>query len=281
MNELGADAHGYAINDIDEVVGWAEYAPPESQAPRGALWGRNRIIDLGTLGNHHSWAEDINNHRRIVGWSFNADGNERAFLWEKGSIRELDNLGGNGSWAYGVNDRGQIVGSSENTEGRRRGLLIDTDGSIYDINDLAPPRLDVIFHGARSINELGQIVASAELPDGTRHAYLLSPDTLLRMDPPIPGTAGTINSIEITNATPGHRLYIAYGTTSRSTNVPFCNSNVSIQNPTMLGKSVADGNGITKIEFFVLKQAAGITLFLQALDIDGCHPSNLTRVTFE
>jgi len=68
------------------------------------------LIDLGTLG-EYSTASSINDHGQAVGYSINADGNERAVLYDNGGVQDLGTLGG-WSRANDINNSGQIVGTS-------------------------------------------------------------------------------------------------------------------------------------------------------------------------
>ncbi len=73
------------------------------------------MIDLGTLGGSSSNATALDADGVVVGYSRNADGNQRAFAWDPSSpvpaMLDLGTLGGTSSWAFGVND-GVVVGSS-------------------------------------------------------------------------------------------------------------------------------------------------------------------------
>ena len=46
-------------------------APPDERDPpiRAVLWKDDAVIDLGTLGGHHSWALALNETGQIVGGS--------------------------------------------------------------------------------------------------------------------------------------------------------------------------------------------------------------------
>src|SRR5437016_1460593 len=75
------------------------------------------MTDLGTLpGDFASGADGINSEGHVVGGSFDAQGNGRAFLWQNGVMTELNTLIPVGSPLFlleasgTINSRGQIAG---------------------------------------------------------------------------------------------------------------------------------------------------------------------------
>src|SRR5512141_1938624 len=74
------------------------------------------LIDLGTLGGDFSAANAVNSAGQVVGYSYIADGSERAFLWQSGVMTNLGTLPGytQGSRATSINSAGQVVGTSSN-----------------------------------------------------------------------------------------------------------------------------------------------------------------------
>lgn len=277
----GDESQAFGINELGDAVGWARFAEPEPTAPRAFMFTNGgQMVDLGTLGGKHSWAEDINNKRQVVGWGTNSDEIYRAFLWDDGVLSDLGGLGGMQSWAYAVNNIGQIVGSSEIADGTKHGYLRDVDGSMWDLNDLVQPGLDVIFRGARGINELGQIVSTGVLPDDSRHAYLLTPDKMLDLVDPVPGEAGVVNTFAVTGAVAGQWVHFVYGLKPGYSEVASCGMNVSIFKPVWFGRGKADENGEVALEVFVPVAAGGKTVFFQAVANSDCTFSNLVRYIF-
>ena len=118
---LGPDSGSsaaFAINDLGDVIGWAEFQGPSFRTPeRAALWpaGTGTLVDLGTLPTAaaRSVARDINNARQIVGTAYGDDGTRRGFRWEQGAMTELQPLEGDtDSEAFAINERGDILGTS-------------------------------------------------------------------------------------------------------------------------------------------------------------------------
>jgi probable HAF family extracellular repeat protein len=111
MTDLGAlstDSWGTAINDLGQVVGYANVASPALQ--HAFLWSAGHMIDLGSPYGpaYESLALGINNAGQVVGWY--SSGNERAFLYSGGQMFDLDSPTGTFfQGAYGINDSGEIA----------------------------------------------------------------------------------------------------------------------------------------------------------------------------
>ena len=154
------------------------------------------LIDLGTLGGTFSTANDVNSAGQVVGYSYIADGSERAFLWQSGVMTDLGTLPGytQGSRAEGINSAGQVVGTSSNGGFYVHAFLWQS-GTMTDLGSL----LSGNYNGAYDINDAGQIVGEAStLGDTAGYAFLRQPDGTVINLGTLPGyvgsTAFSINS---------------------------------------------------------------------------------------
>jgi probable HAF family extracellular repeat protein len=131
----------YAINDLNQVVGYAFAPLGDFGTWRAFLWEDNVLTDLGALQeNGTAYALAINNAGQIVGYSYlNEPPGARAVLWEKGkSIIDLntriDPIPG---WylreAQAINDRGQIVCLAEDNVSNKRIYLLTPVSSLVPI----------------------------------------------------------------------------------------------------------------------------------------------------
>ncbi len=117
LGGTGAFAAGNVANQINnrgQVAGVSDL--PGDKTYHGFLWAENtRILDLKTLpGDFASAALGINDSGEVVGASFDADFNPRAFLWRSGRMIDLNELAPDSPLnlliAHGINSRGEIIG---------------------------------------------------------------------------------------------------------------------------------------------------------------------------
>ncbi|MDP7005518.1 MAG: hypothetical protein QF718_04845 [Phycisphaerales bacterium] len=171
----GNESRAYAINDLNDVVGWTRNKDGKFRAfaiPNGNL---KLMTDIGDLGGSAAEAFDVNNNRVIVGQSKVDDTYFHAFTWSQdGGMVDLGTLGGNESYAWSINDSNVVVGKSLMADGTSHGFIY-MDGTMYDVNDFIVPDLDITIVNIRDINSSGQLAAVAEYPDGTKRPYLLTP----------------------------------------------------------------------------------------------------------
>jgi probable HAF family extracellular repeat protein len=128
------------------------------------------VVWLGTLGGSESSALAVNSSGQVVGWSFDANGNQRATYFSPTGPIDLNSLmadlisaRADGPWtawiAADINDLGQITGSIRPSSGISHPFIYDPGDPASD----RPRRLIILdqLHGATTrgwaINNLGDI----------------------------------------------------------------------------------------------------------------------------
>jgi probable HAF family extracellular repeat protein len=132
------------------------------------------VIILGTLGGERSYAYAINDSGQVVGQSFTADSQARAFLWDKDNgmqdLGVLEIPGNPGrpyySCATGINNSGQVVGYSGYADGPEYAFLWE-NGHMSSLGTLGGRK-----SSAAAINNRGQIVGSSTNLNGNTRAFL-------------------------------------------------------------------------------------------------------------
>ncbi|MGA2052004.1 MAG: immunoglobulin domain-containing protein, partial [Opitutales bacterium] len=174
-----------AINDAGQAAGWSATGILDAdgnQTLHAVLYDAGGITDLGVLpGQVHSQATALNASESVVGYSYVSGNSPLAFAWTAdGGMQGLGVLpNGSGSEATGINSSGQIVGwgdvgANEFDETVYDGFLY-TNGTLYDLNDLAVNAAGWQIEFATGINDAGQITGSAINAAGYTHAFLLTP----------------------------------------------------------------------------------------------------------
>jgi len=195
LNTLGgpnSEVQWPGLNDHNTVVGFAEEAELSPLGEhwscsaffptitghicRGFAWHHGRMIAMPTLGGDNSFATEINNHGRVVGWAETAVHDPtchapqvlgfRAVVWhlQSGHIHELRPLpGDSASAATAINDRDQVVGISGACDtavggiSARRAVMWD-DGQVIDIGGLG----GTAWNTAMALNNDGVVVGFAD-----------------------------------------------------------------------------------------------------------------------
>jgi probable HAF family extracellular repeat protein len=189
----GFRSYGLAINNRDEVVGWATMTPDRLAPLHAVLWAQDTIQDLGTLGGMPTQATAINERGQVGGFATTSTNGMEAFFWDNGTMQDLGPVSGDRHTRFPVlgspihfNERGQVVGNRPGG-----GSFLWEDGVAQALP------LDV----ATDINNRGQVVGWILTPDATgtlqRHAALWEAGALTDL-----GTLGGPSSwaVAITNS---------------------------------------------------------------------------------
>ncbi len=288
--EADRSSAAYDINAQGHVVGRAGKDIPPNWSWRAVLWADGEMTDLGSIY-PDSWAEaqSINDFDQIVGFSRADPTRFHATLWYNDRIYDLGTPGTAESLAYDINNAGQVVGIGNTGLSVVVAFLWEQRRGMQRLGDLVPPRLNGIggLKYAWEINDAGQIAATA-YPTGDPIggiACLLSPvTTTMTLESPMPGSAGTNNTITIANATPGARVTFLYSRHGGGTRIPGCDlqqNSLQLDNPTVIGTAIANQNGVATITRPVPLIARGQTILFQAVVQNECAISQLVVHRFE
>jgi probable HAF family extracellular repeat protein len=174
-------------------------------ALRSLAGGRNAFsIGINNLGQVVGWAENgIRDSTCATAMPLQVFRFE-AVKWEpNGEIHKLSPLRSQGdtvAFSFGINDRGQAVGSSgicstqvlppANVTGLHA-VLWERDGSPTYLGTLGDAS-NTKFNAATSINERGEVVGTSQYTDGTTHSFLWTRATGMQDIGTLPGAFVTI-----------------------------------------------------------------------------------------
>ncbi|NOG53898.1 MAG: hypothetical protein HND57_06150 [Planctomycetes bacterium] len=269
----GNSARPDAMNDNGIIVGQAWTAGGQNHAFR---WENGSMTDLGTFGGRDSRATDVSESGRIVGGAQSTTSPELAVLWDvDGSMINLGTLGGNQSNANGISDDGAIVGFSTDSINYAHAFFYE-DGTMWNLIDLIPPNQGWAGRAnALGINDAQQVTGTMYRQDLGDRPFVAT-RVHLTIEPPVPGQAGTVNTINLTGATPGSSVYLVHGRNAALTAIPGCvGAPIHIADPQLAGKAQADEKGNAVVQGYVSNKASGKTLRLQAFERSICKVSNV------
>ncbi len=181
------------------------------------------------------------------------------------------------SLALDVNDAQQVVGDYQSFDGPDYGWIYE-NGEVTWLSD----QLDANSSGwevtrAKQINESGVILVEASYNGEKARPALLMPNELTVMGPR-PGRAGQANDFISVSATPGNRVYFAYGLAEGYKKLPGCPGiTVGIRAPVVFGSAVANNDQEARLSQFVPRSAADQTIFIQTVEPASCTVSNVLR----
>jgi probable HAF family extracellular repeat protein len=195
-----SDGRPNAINNQGQIAA----ANVRSGSYRALLFG-GAWTNLGTLGGSESLGSGLNSSSRVVGYSANSGGAQRAFLWTPGGadgvasnpqMKELGTFGGTSSAAFSINTSGQIAGYAQTAKNDH--AFRYSGGAMTDIGSLLPNGLPNSY--AFSINDLGHIAGTAYNNSyGSWHAFFYNGTTATDL-----GTFGGQNSSALAINNRGH-----------------------------------------------------------------------------
>jgi len=130
---------------------------------RAVVWTNGSPTVLPTLGGADAAATGINNLGQVAGTSQTSTGAEDGVVWSNCTMADL---GPNFS-PVAINDSDVIIG----------GQLIDSGGTLLNLNTLIPAGSHCQIQSATGINDNGQIIANAnDTATGQTRARLLTPN---------------------------------------------------------------------------------------------------------
>jgi len=178
----GETSSAYDINDLAQVIGYAEL--PEGHEHQGHmfLWQNGEMRDIGRFGTS-SLPNAINNRSQIVGHYLPIDSRVTSpFLWEDGVFTALPKLDKNRvAFAHDINDDGIIVGWSDVILFGHAVVWID--GEIIDLHDTNNVRRS----SARVINNLGVIGGTMNVKFGQGNVgFITENDRMINLNDHLP-----------------------------------------------------------------------------------------------
>ncbi len=179
--------------------------------------------------------------------------------------------------ALDVNNAQQVVGNYQSMDSVDLGWLYENGEVNYLSDQLDANSSDWEIIRVKQINESGVILVEASHNGDRARPVLLMPDELTALAPR-PGNAGQTNEFISVSATPGNRVYFAYGLAEGSKKLPGCPGiTVGIRAPVVFGSAIADNDQEARLSQFVPRNAAGQTIFIQTVEPASCTVSNVLR----
>lgn len=276
----GRTGQAVAINNLGDAVG---YLRDDLGAYHPVLWPFDGGVTslLGEMGQ----LTDINDAGQITGWINNAEGGRTAALWSNSVVTDLGYVdrpfGGSApiSEATSINSDGIISGWSTTRQGGNHSLYWE-ETLLFDADKLSTG--DGYLGIAPRINDARNMVVNGSWTGGDRGFLLELIDQALDLVGPVPGIAGEVNSITVTNATPDEDVYFVVNFSGGSTNVPSCGSlQVVMDSPIVIDIVTADATGTAITMGPVSGSLAGKVLVVQAVQTSSCLISNPEVHRFE
>jgi|GEM_PF-2202413 len=165
----GANSSVLRINDAGFSVGVSNDI---SATQHAALWTpTGEVVDLGA----EAVATDINNSRRIVGYTFSGTTMSRPAKWYGGVRTILPTLGGENGAVFGINEKDEAVGFSQTAIGLERATIWFGAKPVQLDTLLDEASQGITIDAAYAINDKGQIAAIERLPNNRVQPLVLTP----------------------------------------------------------------------------------------------------------
>ncbi len=271
------------INALGHAVGVAQN---QQGVSRPTLWRDGQMIDVGGEPlDAAGGASDINHFDEVVAHLEGVG----PFRWFNGERTELPSLGQCSSSAFAINSGGLIAGESNPdprcANGQEHAVVWEPRGVdfvLFNLNDWIPRHPGLRLASSKDLNDAGQMAVFGEYDDGRERGFLVTP-YLFEMSDPVPGRAGTMNTITVAGLQPNQRVLLAYGTHEGAQKIrPSCpGGTLIIRDPRALPAVRADANGVATITLNVPLAARGRTVRLQAVAPIECEISHTLTWTFE
>ncbi len=285
----GARSGANAINNLGHAVGAGRN---QLGVSRPTLWRDGQTIDIGGEPyDQDGTATGVNDWTEAVG---NLPDLRRPFRWFNGHTVLLPKLYpcNTVGQAWAVNNAGLIAGQDARRDcGGSVAMIwerltpraqVPPEYAVFDLNNHIPRHPDVELLDAKDINDAGQMAVFGEYTDGRERGLLVTP-YLFEMSDPVPGRAGTVNTITVTGLQPNQRVHLVWGTSEGAQKVRAAcpGGTLLIRDPIALPAVRADVNGVATITVNVPLIARGRTVRLQAVAPIECQISHTVTWTFE
>lgn len=151
------------INARNQVA-YSLFGPAGSAA---SFFDGATVRDLGTLGGAEAYVRSLNDAGQVAGYSFTADGLQRAFRWSApAGMVDLGTLPGMAaSSATSINNQGQVVGFAEALLEPPRAFIWSEAAGLVDLGTLAGGAV------ANVINDSAIVAGYSDTADGSTHAF--------------------------------------------------------------------------------------------------------------
>lgn len=177
----GAWGAGYAINDLDVVVGASALGNGRSHA---FVYRDGVMHDIDPDPLRNSYAQAINNRGQVAGTVVNAAGVGEVFIYSEGTMTLLGTLpGAEKTQVEAISASGQIVGTVTRPSGVAEGpyrlyplsraFFWSESTGLLDMNQLLPPQSGWELETAMDINDRGDIVGEGRL-NGQSKSFILT-----------------------------------------------------------------------------------------------------------